>query len=171
MSYPSDQGRLRFFCLGQPNGVLAQRVDLGDVDGLDEVFSRGKLRYRVAGPTPARRAMSSREASMPLSVQSSRAAVRMASKLRAASAGWGRRWSSRSLSGAASSSWSGLRRGRSEVAVRFYCRSAARRVGWSAEALGGQAGDGVDLGWAQDEVDGGQVLPEVLDAGRAGDRQ
>jgi len=108
---------------------------------------------------------------MPLSVQSWRAAVRMASKLRAASAGWGRRWSSRSLSGAASSSWSGLRRGRSEVTVRLYCRSAARRgVGWSAEALGGQAGDGVDLGWAQDEVDGGQVLPEVLDAGRARDR-
>jgi hypothetical protein len=35
--------RPRFFCVGQPKGVLAQRVDLGDVAGLDEVFSRGEV--------------------------------------------------------------------------------------------------------------------------------
>ena len=59
----------------------------------------------------------------------------------------------------------------SPVGARLGARcSPGRPTGRSAEALRGQTGDGVDLGGGQADVDGGQVLPEVLDAGRAGDR-
>ena len=51
----------------------------------------GKFRYRVPIPTPARRAMSSSEASAPFSANATRAAAINASKLRRASARTGRR--------------------------------------------------------------------------------